>query len=131
MILLALPGSTYICQGDELGLHEVADLPREALEDPMASRSTKEKGRDGCRVPLPWIPEGPSYGFSEQAAHLPQPNWFRAYAVDVQEADPHSTLNLYRRALPFVAACSQATISVGSIPNRRCCTLHAAMAYGA
>jgi alpha-glucosidase len=77
----------------------VADLPREALEDPMASRSTKEKGRDGCRVPLPWSPEGPSYGFGAQTAHLPQPNWFRAYAVGVQEADPHSTLNLYRRAL--------------------------------
>jgi alpha-glucosidase len=99
MILLALPGSTYIYQGEELGLHEVADLPREALEDPMASRSTKEKGRDGCRVPLPWSSDGPSYGFGAQAAHLPQPDWFSAYAVSVQEADPRSTLNLYRRAL--------------------------------
>jgi len=48
MILLALPGPTYIYQGDELGLPEVADLPPEALEAPMASPSTKEKGRDGC-----------------------------------------------------------------------------------
>ncbi len=78
MILLALPGSTYIYQGDELGLHEVADLPREILEDPMASRSTTEKGRDGCRVPLPWSPEGPSYGFGARAGHLPQPDWFGA-----------------------------------------------------
>jgi alpha-glucosidase len=99
MILLALPGSTYIYQGDELGLHEVADLPLEALEDPMASRSTKEKGRDGCRVPLPWSTDGPSYGFGVEGAHLPQPDWFGSYAVSVQEADPHSTLNLYRRAL--------------------------------
>jgi alpha-glucosidase len=101
MILLALPGSTYIYQGDELGLHEVADLPREVLEDPVASRSTKEKGRDGCRVPLPWSPDGPSYGFGARAGHLPQPEWFGAYAVSVQEADPNSTLNLYRRALAF------------------------------
>jgi alpha-glucosidase len=99
MILLALPGSTYIYQGDELGLHEVADLPREVLEDPMASRSTKEKGRDGCRVPLPWTPDGPSYGFGVAGAHLPQPDWFGSYAISVQEADPNSTLNLYRRAL--------------------------------
>jgi alpha-glucosidase len=99
MILLALPGSVYIYQGDELGLHEVADLPRESLEDPMASRSTTEKGRDGCRVPLPWTAEGPSYGFGPQAAHLPQPDWFLDYAVSVQDADPGSTLNLYRRAL--------------------------------
>jgi alpha-glucosidase len=99
MILLALPGSTYIYQGDELGLHEVADLPREVLEDPMASRSSTDKGRDGCRVPLPWNPDGPSYGFGSQPGHLPQPEWFSAYAVSVQDTDPHSTLSLYRRAL--------------------------------
>jgi alpha-glucosidase len=99
MILLALPGSTYIYQGDELGLHEVADLPRAVLEDPVARRSASEKGRDGCRVPLPWTADGPSYGFGSQTAHLPQPGWFSEYAVSVQETDPESTLNLYRRAL--------------------------------
>jgi alpha-glucosidase len=100
MILLALPGTTYIYQGDELGLHEVADLPLEVLEDPMATRSTTEKGRDGCRVPLPWSQERPSYGFGAPGGgHLPQPDWFAGYAVSVQEADPGSTLNLYRRAL--------------------------------
>ena len=99
LILLALPGSSYIYQGDELGLHEVADLPREALEDPMASRSVGEKGRDGCRVPLPWSLDRPSYGFGSQIGHLPQPEWFGAYAVSLQEANPDSTLNVYRRAL--------------------------------
>ena len=107
MILLALPGSSYIYQGDELGLHEVADLPPEVLEDPMAGRSTKEKGRDGCRVPLPWTTDGLSYGFGVEGAHLPQPDWFGSYAVSVQEADPNSMLNLYRRALdaPRTAVC--------------------------
>jgi alpha-glucosidase len=99
MILLALPGSTYIYQGDELGLQEVGDLPLEVLEDPVATRSTTDKGRDGCRVPLPWTPDGPSYGFSSGVGHLPQPDWFGAYAVNVQEADPDSTLTLYRQAL--------------------------------
>jgi alpha-glucosidase len=99
MILLALPGSTYIYQGDELGLHEVADLAPEVLEDPMARRSTTEKGRDGCRVPLPWTEQGPSYGFGAGVGHLPQPDWFGAYAVSVQQADPDSTLTLYRQAL--------------------------------
>ena len=65
----------------------------------MASRSTTEKGRDGCRVPLPWTADGPSYGFGPKLGHLPQPDWFAAYAVSVQEADPDSTLNLYRQAL--------------------------------
>src|SRR5215218_8947490 len=99
MILLALPGSAYIYEGEELGLHEVADLPWEALEDPVASRTTNEKGRDGCRVPLPWTPQGPSYGFGRGCAHLPQPDWFGEYAVSVQDANPDSTLNLYRQAL--------------------------------
>ena len=93
MILLALPGSTYIYQGDELGLQEVGDLPLEVLEDPVATRSTTDKGRDGCRVPLPWTPDGPSYGFGAQVGHLPQPEWFRSYAVSVQESTPDSTLN--------------------------------------
>lgn len=65
----------------------------------MASRSTTTKGRDGCRVPLPWTPAGPSYGFGRAVAHLPQPDWFGGYAVSAQEADADSTLNLYRRAL--------------------------------
>lgn len=99
MILLALHGSAYIYQGEELGLHEVADLPAEALEDPMASRSATEKGRDGCRVPLPWNVDEPSFGFGSATAHLPQPDWFGEYAVSVQDADPDSTLNLYRQAL--------------------------------
>ncbi len=99
MILLALPGSTYIYQGDELGLHEVAELSREVLEDPIARRSTTEKGRDGCRVPLPWTPDGPSYGFGPGDAHLPQPEWLGGYAVSVQEHNLDSTLNLYQRAL--------------------------------
>jgi alpha-glucosidase len=48
---------------------------------------------------LPWTAEGPSYGFGTQAAHLPQPDWFLDYAVSVQDANPGSTLSLYRRAL--------------------------------
>ncbi|MCH4161015.1 MAG: glycoside hydrolase family 13 protein [Bifidobacterium sp.] len=60
LLELALPGSTYIYQGEELGLPEVPDLPWDALEDPEAqgtSRTGMVKGRDGCRVPLPWIAE--------------------------------------------------------------------------
>ncbi|MDP3892504.1 glycoside hydrolase family 13 protein, partial [Nocardioides sp.] len=63
LLMLALPGSAYVYQGEELGLHEVADLPEEALQDPTWVRSQgQEKGRDGCRVPLPWTTGGSSYG---------------------------------------------------------------------
>ncbi|MDQ2782800.1 MAG: glycoside hydrolase family 13 protein [Actinomycetota bacterium] len=97
---LALPGSSYLYQGEELGLPEVSDLPAEVLQDPTFLRSDGvEKGRDGCRVPLPWTSRGDSFGFGAGPAHLPQPEWFGRYAVDVQDADPHSTLSFYGAAL--------------------------------
>ena len=54
--ILALPGSTYLYQGEELGLPEVPDLPDAARQDPTFFRSPGvDVGRDGCRVPLPWV----------------------------------------------------------------------------
>ncbi|GAA3287910.1 glycoside hydrolase family 13 protein [Nesterenkonia halobia] len=97
---LALPGSAYLYQGEELGLHEVAEIPDASRQDPSFFNSGgAEIGRDGCRVPLPWTASGPSYGFGEAEAHLPQPAWFAEHAVERQEDDPGSTLSLYRRAL--------------------------------
>jgi alpha-glucosidase len=98
----ALPGSLYIYQGDELGLPEVEDLPLELIEDPMHFRSGgTDPGRDGCRVPLPWSGESAPFGFGPEGSQpwLPQPPAWNALTVAAQEADPASTLNLYRAAL--------------------------------
>ena len=98
--MLALPGSAYLYQGEELGLHEVADLPAKALQDPIWQRTLNtKKGRDGCRVPLPWTDEGHSYGFGDGHAWLPQPAGFSRTAVAAQTGRPDSTLELYREAL--------------------------------
>ncbi|WP_460723068.1 glycoside hydrolase family 13 protein [Microbacterium aureliae] len=100
LFLLGLPGSAYLYQGEELGLHEVAEIPDGARQDPTFFRSPGEDiGRDGCRVPLPWTASGSSFGFGADGAHLPQPAWFGDSAVDVQDGDPSSTLSMYRRAL--------------------------------
>ncbi|KIP90991.1 alpha-amylase [Microbacterium sp. MEJ108Y] len=101
LLLLGLPGSTYLYQGEELGLHEVADVAPEQRQDPAFFRGAvfDGLGRDGCRVPLPWTASGPSFGFGSGDAHLPQPAWFAESAVDVEAADPSSTLALYREAL--------------------------------
>lgn len=100
LFLLGLPGSAYLYQGEELGLHEVADIPEALRQDPVYARSRGfDVGRDGCRVPLPWSSAGPSFGFGPGPAHLPQPGWMAGYAVTEQEHDPGSTLSLYRRAL--------------------------------
>jgi alpha-glucosidase len=100
MLLLALPGCTYLYQGEELGLFEVADLPGEVLQDPIWLRDGQtRKGRDGCRVPLPWTVEGSSFGFGDGGAHLPQPAWFAAHSVQAEDGVEGSTLELYRAAI--------------------------------
>jgi alpha-glucosidase len=99
-LMLALPGSSYFYQGEELGLHEVADLPVDALQDPIWLRTQNEKkGRDGCRVPLPWHHEGNAFGFSSGHSWLPQPAGFSRTAVAAQEGRTGTTLEFYREAL--------------------------------
>jgi len=100
LLELALPGGVYLYQGEELGLEEVEDLPEELLQDPTWERSGRtERGRDGCRVPLPWAEEGLSLGFGGTAPWLPQPAGWAALSVQAQEHDPASMLSFYRRAL--------------------------------
>ncbi|KTR08874.1 glycoside hydrolase family 13 protein [Curtobacterium luteum] len=100
LLLLALPGSTYVYQGEELGLHEAPAIPHDELQDPKWDRTGHTvKGRDGCRVPIPWTPSGPSFGFGPVAPHLPQPEDFGASSVEAEDGDPGSTLTLYRAAL--------------------------------
>ena len=115
MLLLALPGCTYLYQGEELGLYEVEDIAHKDLQDPTWFRNVvpqmfkgkvsglalihTEKGRDGCRVPLPWESRKNSFGFGKDKSHLPQPEWFKDFAVDRQDGVKDSTLTLYRSAL--------------------------------
>lgn len=100
LLLLALPGSAYLYQGEELGLQEVTEIPDEARQDPVFLRNRDvEMGRDGCRVPLPWTRTGRSFGFGDGGSHLPQPLWFALYSVEAENGDPGSTLSMYRRAL--------------------------------
>lgn len=100
MLILALPGSSYLYQGEELGLHDVLDIPSDQMQDPQWFRGEgKLKSRDGCRVPLPWKRVGSSFGFGPGGSHLPQPAWYSEYSVEAQEGDPASTLNMYRSAM--------------------------------
>lgn len=100
LMMLALPGSAYLYQGEELGLPEVADLPVEALQDPVYERTRGAlKGRDGCRVPIPWEKQGNSFGFGANGAWLPQPNYFGDLSVEAQAGVAGSTLEMYRAAL--------------------------------
>src|SRR5262245_39570940 len=102
LLLLALPGSAYIYQGDELGLPEVVDLPDGVRQDPVWQRSGHTiRGRDGCRVPMPWAGETAPFEFTTGAEHgwIPIPEHWRDRTVAAQEADEESMLALYRAAL--------------------------------
>ena len=120
LLLLALPGSAYIYQGEELGLPEVTGIPDEARRDPNFRRTRGGyPGRDGCRVPLPWVRTGTGFGFSggsggsspragtartrdgagPAAPWLPQPPGWGTFSVESQLADEHSFLGMYRAAL--------------------------------
>ena len=100
MFILALPGCTYMYQGEELALHEVTDIPHDQIQDPAyVGNLYTEKGRDGCRVPLPWTSSGTSYGFGNGGSHLPQPTWFADVNVAAQDGVAGSPLEIYRKAL--------------------------------
>ena len=107
LLMLALPGGAYIYQGEELGLPEVTNIPKNRLEDPYWKMSGfTDPGRDGCRVPIPWTERRDgAHGFSTrnsmrtEEAWLPQPKGWGDFAVDKQEQNQNSTLWLYRKAL--------------------------------
>ncbi|WP_059008671.1 glycoside hydrolase family 13 protein [Streptomyces specialis] len=102
LLMLALPGGAYMYQGEELGLNEVEDLPEEALRDPTWERSAHTvRGRDGCRVPLPWSGSDSPFGFGPRGSKpwLPQPAAWEAVTAQTQSGTPGSTLELYRSAL--------------------------------
>lgn len=125
MIMFALPGSAYVYQGDELSLPEHTTLPNELRQDPSFFRTHgEERGRDGCRIPMPWDSTQPGYGFdvaataqaeiaegattegkapagaaSSYSPWLPQPESYRNYAADQQVGVDGSTFELYRELL--------------------------------
>ena len=102
LLELALPGGAYVYQGDELGLEEVEDIPEELLQDPTWERSGHVvRGRDGCRVPIPWSGTRAPYGFgsADNPPWLPQPEGWAAVTAEAQDGDAASHLNHYRAAL--------------------------------
>lgn len=101
LLMLGLPGSAYLYQGEELGLPEHTSLDDDLRQDPAWWRSGHtERGRDGCRVPLPWTADAPGLGFSPTGATwLPQPESWSRFALDAQQGVEGSTYETYRAAL--------------------------------
>ena len=99
VLLGCLRGTVFLYQGEELGLTQ-SDIAFDELQDPFGKAHwPRDKGRDGCRTPLPWLADAPAAGFSKGKPWLPADAAHRALAVDRQEADVDSTLNLTRQVL--------------------------------
>jgi alpha-glucosidase len=102
-LMLALPGGAYVYQGEELGLPEHTTMPDSFRQDPTFHRTGgRVTGRDGCRVPMPWVKGAPSNGFGPgDTPWLPQPDAYADLAVDQQQGVAGSTLELYRALLEY------------------------------
>ncbi|BBX86996.1 glycoside hydrolase family 13 protein [Mycolicibacterium aubagnense] len=118
LVMLALPGAVFVYNGEELGLPNV-DLPDEVLQDPVWERSGHtERGRDGCRVPLPWSGDAAPYGFSATSdTWLPMPDDWGPLTVAAQSVDPESTLTLFRQAIELRRARTALGNSVRWLPT--------------
>lgn len=104
LLMLGFPGSAYLYQGDELGLPDYYNVPDAMRQDPSFARTGGEmRGRDGCRIPMPWDSTKPGYGFSDVAdpapGWLPQPGSYAVYAADQQVGIPGSTFEVIKAAL--------------------------------
>ncbi len=101
LLMLGLPGGAYLYQGEELGLPEHTTMADDARQDPTWQRSRQlHRGRDGCRVPLPWQAAAPAHGFGpSDFTWLPQPQGWGDFALDRQRDQPGSTYEMYRAAL--------------------------------
>ncbi len=98
-LLMALRGNVFLYQGEELGLPQ-AEVPFERLVDPEAIANWPETlGRDGARTPMPWRADAPHAGFSTAEPWLPVDPRHPPLAVDRQEQDDSSLLNLTRRLI--------------------------------
>jgi alpha-glucosidase len=83
-LLMAMPGPTFIFQGDELGL----------IDAPQDGPALDRFGRDAFRHPMPWSPEAGG-GFTTGTPWLPIGDGTTP-SVAAQEDDPHSHLALVR-----------------------------------
>lgn len=99
-LLLSLPGSIYLYQGEELGQTETR-LDFDELTDPQGIRFwPEEAGRDGCRTPMVWEVTAPNAGFSTaNRCWLPVKPEQAARAVDTQAGRAGSVLEFYRAML--------------------------------
>lgn len=98
LLVLTLPGTSFLYYGDELGMEETV-IPDLLARDPWG-QNVSYLSRDGARTPMQWAP-GPNAGFTAPGVStwLPFGRDYERINVESQLGDPGSILNMYRRLL--------------------------------
>ena len=117
-LLMSLPGSICIFQGEELGQTET-ELEYAELTDPQGLNYwPADKGRDGCRTPMAWQYDALNAGFSEaRKTWLPVKEAQASKAVDLQDGAENSVLETYRALLKYRNASADLWTSICSFPD--------------
>jgi alpha-glucosidase len=100
-ILFASRDTAMMYYGDEIGMKTTPPTSKQEVRDPIGITGwPKEKGRDGERTPMQWVP-GPNAGFSKPGANtwLPIPNDFITVNVQSEVGDANSMLNWYKQLI--------------------------------
>ena len=117
IILFSLRGTPFVYQGEELGLtnakfnsideyddissHGAYDLARaDGLSDKEAMRFVQKFSRDNARTPMQWNSSA-NAGFTSGKPWLPVHDDFKTCNAQVEEKNPDSVLNFYRKLSAF------------------------------
>jgi len=114
--LIAMRGTIFIYQGDELGLPD-GHVPFERLQDPFAIAAyAGGPGRDGARTPMPWTSVGPMGGFTTLGdAWLPMDPAHLLLSIERQNDAAGSMLN-FARAVIAARKSSEALKTGAALP---------------
>ncbi len=103
-ILLTVRGTPILYYGQEIGMVDNEDIPREKIQDKIVIRSETEElpeTRDGARTPMQWndsVNAGFSFGKNVES-WLPVHQNYTEVNVDRELKDPDSILNFYRKLI--------------------------------
>ena len=99
-----LPGTLTIYYGEELGMADVSILQDQVQDPAEKNQPGIGAGRDPERTPMPWDSSF-NAAFTAGRPWLPLNTDYRQRNVSAYDADPSSTLHLYRRLIALRHSC--------------------------
>ncbi len=99
-LLLTARATPQLYYGEEIGMLTTPPARKEDVRDPIGKLGwPKEKGRDGERTPMQWDTSNNAGFTTSPRPWLPVPPSYKQRNVAVEENDPDSLLNFYKRLI--------------------------------